>query len=203
MPTGYTAPIIESKKPITLRQYALRCARAFGACLNMRDDDMDLPPPQSLQPDEDSYHVESLAKAHSTIKRLSRMTKAQKKAYNIKRRKAQLRSLTKGKVRADVERARYAAMRNEVQAWDAPAELANLKEFMLSQIEVSASDRMTDYYANEIAKLGKVDYYRNDLDGAIRDIEYHTEKIAKERQGIEQANQWLATLHKAFPNQSA
>ena len=43
MPTGYTA-IIEDKPGLTLREFALRCARGMGACIMQRDDNMDEPP---------------------------------------------------------------------------------------------------------------------------------------------------------------
>ena len=42
MPTGYTADI-QDGKITTLREYALSCARAFGALIMMRDDPHDAP----------------------------------------------------------------------------------------------------------------------------------------------------------------
>lgn len=41
MPTGYTADI---KDGITFRDFALRCARAFGATIMQRDEDISIPP---------------------------------------------------------------------------------------------------------------------------------------------------------------
>ena len=42
MPTGYTA-IIEDDPNCTFEQYLMRCARAFGATVTMRDDPLDKP----------------------------------------------------------------------------------------------------------------------------------------------------------------
>lgn len=37
MPTGYTSPLYEGKE-ISFEQFALRCARNFGALVMMRDE---------------------------------------------------------------------------------------------------------------------------------------------------------------------
>jgi hypothetical protein len=48
MPTGYTAPIADG---MTFEQFALGCARAFGALVTMRDEPSDAPIPERLEPD--------------------------------------------------------------------------------------------------------------------------------------------------------
>ena len=50
MPTGYTCHI-EDGTVTTLRQYALTCARAFGACASMRDEPLTVLPPSKVEPD--------------------------------------------------------------------------------------------------------------------------------------------------------
>jgi len=40
MPTGYTAEIYEGEKEVTFEKFALTCARAFGACITIRDEPM-------------------------------------------------------------------------------------------------------------------------------------------------------------------
>lgn len=46
MPTGYTAAI---KDGITFQEYALSCARAFGALISMREESSDAPIPDALE----------------------------------------------------------------------------------------------------------------------------------------------------------
>jgi hypothetical protein len=43
MPTGYTA-MIEEREDVTFREFALTCARAFGACIMQRDNSLAEPP---------------------------------------------------------------------------------------------------------------------------------------------------------------
>jgi len=37
MPSGFTSDIYDGKK-ITFKDFTLKCARAFGACIHLRDD---------------------------------------------------------------------------------------------------------------------------------------------------------------------
>ena len=66
MPTGYTS-IIEDKPGLTLREFALRCARGMGACIMQRDDDMDEPP---KAPEPSDYHLEAGKAAESRLREL-------------------------------------------------------------------------------------------------------------------------------------
>ena len=64
MPTGYTHPVQEGK--ITeLRDFALNCARAFGACVTMRDDPSDTPIPGKFEPSD--YHIKALKEAKEDL----------------------------------------------------------------------------------------------------------------------------------------
>ena len=58
MPTGYTIDIYNGKK-VTFKDFALNCARAFGACVMQRDDPADEKP--KIMPEE-SYHTKALKK---------------------------------------------------------------------------------------------------------------------------------------------
>jgi len=60
MPTGYTYPVVEGK--ITeFSDFALSCARAFGALITMRDDPHDTPIPETFEPSD--YNAKKLAEA--------------------------------------------------------------------------------------------------------------------------------------------
>ena len=58
MPTGFTCDI---KDGITFERFALNCARAFGALINMRDDSLDAEIPDEIKPSD--HHVKALAEA--------------------------------------------------------------------------------------------------------------------------------------------
>ena len=71
MPTGYTACIIDKESPATFNQFVMGCARAFGACITMRDDPQDAEIPDSFE--AGSYHKERLEAAEKDMKRLNKM----------------------------------------------------------------------------------------------------------------------------------
>ena len=57
MPTGYTSKI---KDDITFEQYAMGCARAFDALIDMRDEASDALIPEELTPS--NYHEQKTGK---------------------------------------------------------------------------------------------------------------------------------------------
>ena len=82
MPTGYTEDIYNGKD-VTFKDFALKCARAFGACVHQRDDDANDPP--KLREPNTGYYEERLKKA----KAFKKPTKAEYDLY-ISKEKADL-----------------------------------------------------------------------------------------------------------------
>ena len=73
MPTGYTADVVNGK--ITeFKDYALQCARGFGAFIHMRDDPGDAP----LRPDtESTYYAKAVLEAETELAHLRTLTEEQ------------------------------------------------------------------------------------------------------------------------------
>lgn len=69
MPTGYTAAIADG---ISFTNYAMGCARAFGALIEMRDEPSDAPIPEEFKPS--TYHLEELQKAQKKLHNLCKMS---------------------------------------------------------------------------------------------------------------------------------
>lgn len=81
MPTGYTASVQDGK--ITeFRDFAMQCARAFGATITMRDDPSDAPIPEAFEPE--NYNAKRLIEAQEEIARLNAMTDDEKAAKEIR-----------------------------------------------------------------------------------------------------------------------
>jgi hypothetical protein len=196
MPTSYTDRFLSSKEPMPLRDWALICARAFGACAHMRDEDMDVPAPKKIEPSD--HHIEGLKKAKAELAKFKKMTKTQQKAYDAKAYKETLASLIKSRNKNQEVDRRHNEMRIKVQEWLVPPELDNLKNFMLDQIDIS-DGHMTDYYEREIARLQKTGHYAAALESAKGSVKYHQEGYAKECEGIRKCNEWLAALYKSLP----
>ncbi|MBS3155164.1 hypothetical protein J4404_01555, partial [Candidatus Woesearchaeota archaeon] len=70
MPTGYT--YIIGEKDITFKEFALRCARGFGALVEMRDDSLEARIPNKFYPC--SYHKEQIGEAQKQLDRVQNMS---------------------------------------------------------------------------------------------------------------------------------
>src|SRR6185437_5714856 len=74
MPTGYTYPVTDGK--ITqFNDFAMSCARAFGALISMRDDPRDAPILDEIKPDT-KYYDDRIAADTKRIDEIQAMTLA-------------------------------------------------------------------------------------------------------------------------------
>lgn len=136
MPTGYTNRI-QNGEITEFKDFALACARAFGALISMRDDALDAPMPAEILPDT-KYHDDHIAAATLEIDRLARMTAGQISAANTADHAAGVARWKKRQEDIVLSRGRYEAMIAKVAAWQPPTqEHIELKKFMMSQLRDS------------------------------------------------------------------
>lgn len=190
MPTGYTHPVQEGKIT-TLEQYIWTCARAFGALITMRDDPMNAPIPARLEPD--GYHHKELTKATKELALLEKMTKAEIDAAAKASEDERLRWWEESRARTAVERERYQAMLDKVNAWMPPTkDHENFKVFMAKQLEDSIK-----FDCREMDPFERVSsdvWYAERVKSARHDIEYHRKEHAEELDRTAQRNAWLDAL---------
>src|SRR5665213_2401224 len=74
MPTGYTSKLYEGKDQ-SFNEFVMRCARAFGALITMRDDPSDAPIPDEFT--ADSYYSERIATTTRELAEVSAWTQTQ------------------------------------------------------------------------------------------------------------------------------
>ncbi|MBO6267553.1 MAG: hypothetical protein J6N19_00245, partial [Clostridium sp.] len=79
MPTGYTC-FIEDGKITTAKGFLLLCARAFGACIEMRDEPLSEPIPEKFNGD-DTYRL-WLEDAKTELSKLKAMSQDEVHAAN-------------------------------------------------------------------------------------------------------------------------
>lgn len=196
MPTGYTAKLMEQGEDFST--FTLRCARAFGACVMMRDDDIDAPIPEKFEPSD--YSVKALAQAERNLKRLSKMTPAQQQAYGIRAKRKDVANHKKRAENNRAENARLDAMTKQVGAWEPDPALAEMKRFMLEQLRISRNDcgYWDELTARSEAKP-TIEYYTDALAEAASDIKYHREEIKKENERVDARNDWLRKLRASLP----
>lgn len=132
MPTGYTAAV-QDGSITTLRDYALLCARGFGAFLPMRDAPADAP--LTLPPPADTaYYDQRIAEAE----RILALPLADLQTMAADQNAEALRRHNEREAARALHETRYRAVLYQVRAWVKPSEdFANFKAFMVEQLEQS------------------------------------------------------------------
>lgn len=192
MPTGYTADI---KDGIDFKTFAMNCARAFGACVTLRDE-----PgggnniPDSFAPSD--YHANALDKARAELVALDAMTPAERergaaKAWDDAETSRLMHLEDKRK-----QREAYEAMLAKVKAWTPPTtEHADLHEFMRTQIEQSIDfDCGGDYYSTPTARMTGGEWVAQRQIALAKDLAYHAKEHAAEVERAESRTAWVAAL---------
>ena len=192
MPTGYTADI---KYGIDFKAYALNCARAFGACVTIRDD----PFVENNIPDEfevGDYHVKAAQKARTDLAILLMMPPHQREhaAYEEWRESEKHRLKRLDDTRK--QRHAYEAMLAKVNAWTPPTpDHAGLHEFMRTQIEQSISFDCDDSCDSTAGPCLSGDQWAAKEEARLNhDIEYHEKEYAGEVARAASRTAWVRTL---------
>lgn len=194
MPTGYTADIYEGKN-VSFSDFALLCARAFGACIEQRDDDANDKPKLIEKNDKDNYNIKRLEEA----KMWKKPTKAEFDDYVKKQTAYYNEQIDKqNKLKAS-----YQQMLDKANDWTPPtSEHEGLKQFMIDQLSESLKfDCGNHYYKRELIDVQHLTYekYVNDMRASNkRDIEYHTEQLKKDNERVDARNEWISALYKSL-----
>lgn len=199
MPTGYTADLCEKEQ--TFQEFALGCARAFGACILMRDDPQNTPIPDEFQPSD--YHVEAHKKAIAKRDYLTSLTNAECIAYGEQRRDEAIKRAQELIESTRKTAERLSAMIERVQQWQPPTdEHTNFKKFMLEQLqETLRFDGNADFWETQLetaTNSSPMDYYGRDLSSAEHGINYHTVEYSKEVERTNERNAWIRALRESL-----
>lgn len=195
MPTGYTA--IFSDRDVSFREYALRCARAFGACILRHDDDMSEPPKHRVvlacyqnNVDRDTRELDRFLLLTPEQQLAEMEAKAdQERYYRIKAHS----ELSELKVRLEKVLA-------QVKAWEPPTvEHENYKTFMVEQITKTLArdcDLERDYLDPEKVVVVTPEDHLSELKSRVdRSIKSRDEERAR----CEGANAWIDALYASLP----
>lgn len=191
MPTGYTADIA---KGITFTEYALTCARAFGACVEIRDDPLSSDIPEFKVSD---YHTKALDKEHEALKEFTNysLESAERRAQEAY--DEEVASIAKHIADSDALRAKYNDMLNKTIEWSAPTgEHVGLRDFMIKQLTDSIDfDCDTSYYKKQkVEKMSGEVWRSTNIARIAKSIEYHTRELEKEKASVAKRNQWVNDL---------
>ncbi len=196
MPTGYTAAI---KDGISFETFVMNCARAFGACVTLRDE----PGGGEQIPNEftpSSYHTDHANEARVKLVFLHRMEPEQRE-----RRAAQEWDRAETSRLAVLQEHRklresYEAMLAKVKAWEPPTpDHTGLHEFMCEQIEQSISfDCEESYYNTPSLRLTGQQWFEQERERLVRQITHHEKEHAAEVERAAQRTAWVRALRESL-----
>lgn len=196
MATGYTAPIYDGKD-ITFTQFALRCARAFGALVTMRDSGLDADIPDKFVPSP--YHEQRIAEAKFKLAKAEAMTESDAQSAADEAYADEVRKCEASRQETEVRRCRYEKMLESVRAWRPPTrEHIELQKFMASQLVESIKFDCVPLEWEPVRKTG-AEFKRDLVDRARRDIAYHEAELSKDRARCDERNAWVRELRNSLP----
>lgn len=194
MPTGYTAGV-EDGTIKTFKDFALLCARAFGACVEMCDEPLTKPIPKEFP--VSTYAKTQLAEAKEELDRLLNMGAKQIEKEFASYKTKEMQHLEEGKRKAVQARQRIQKMRAEASAWVPPTkDHKGLKDFMLEQLSSDSWDHV-QYYTEEIAKLETMsveEWQAKRTKDARWNIDYYKKTYREDLERTNGRNQWLDDL---------
>jgi len=193
MPTGYTVHVQDGT--ITeFKDFAMLCARAFGALVMLRDEPLTSPIPEKLEP-HTKYNDERLAAAEARLSELKAMSPEDIRKAALEAHTAAMTAWAERRQERARTRQRYEAMLAEVRQWAPPtADHKGLKTFMIEQLEESIRFDASDRYDEAPVTPAGEAWLLEEIRKAERDINYHTQQRAEEIARTAGRNQWLADL---------
>ncbi len=194
MPTGYTHDV-QTGKITEFRDFALSCAKAFGACITMRDESSGTVIPEKFEANT-KYHDEVIRDALEAIDRISSMSDddCEKEAFtDFQSNVAGHEKRAKGR---EEERLRYKRMLAQVDEWEPPSsDHTELKSFMRKQLTESIDWDCggKDYDKYPDRETGK-EWRDREFAAAERTLERQTKHRDEEIERVQTRNQWVAGL---------
>ena len=197
MPTGYTSDVADGK--ITdFKTYALQCARAFGACIMLRDEPMsdDIP---EFEPSD--HHKKALEDAQRNLSEFNAMSDEEKVSLFEKETAKRIEQAQEGIARNQQQLDRYSKMLKHAKAFKAPTpEHAEYAKFLVSQLEESIRfDCGDDYWQQRLEeKLTFDEWCDSKMESIVKDIKYHRQHLKEEIERTKSRNKWVADLKKSL-----
>ena len=197
MPTGYTAKIME--QDVDFSEFILNCARAFGACVSLRDEDGYLPAPRSIN-DASTYHQDQLVVCQEDLAKFKEITDEELLEW-VKEEKKREIELREEYLAHDInQNMRLEKMKVSVVYWEPPTpEHQGLKDFMLNQIKISTND--LSWHEEALAKALEVRMVNMVIDKfkeLERLIAYHEKHIEEDYERMADKNKWLDDLYSSL-----
>lgn len=199
MPTAYTA-ILGETEDMKLKDFALLCARNFGALASMRDEPLTAPIPEKFE--LPPYYKDNLEKAQKKHAEFMAMTDEGKTEFLERTYKEMVEESRKvqeeSSKQKDILRRRYNAMLLKVIKWTPPTpEHESLRKFMIKQIHDSLEWDCLEYLPHipDKAEWCNIDRYKTMLEDEIALLQKSYYKAAE---CTASRNKWLTDLRRSL-----
>ena len=200
MPTGYTSCIGDGA---TFEKFVLGCARAFGACVTMRDDDADAPIPKEFKPT--TYHQKEIIKLKKEIQQIKNMPHGECSVAALKEFNEEVYEQMRYIQKYNKLREKYNSMLDKVYTWKCPVSHNEFKDFMIRQITESIDfDCKNGYVQEELNTLLKkgpqsgLVWKLAKLKELNHDVQYNIDEDKKEIERVAGRNKWLKILRESL-----
>ena len=196
MSTGYTYLI---KDGISFNDFVMKCARAMGYLITMRDDSMDKEIPEKFEPS--NYHQKELTRAKSKLKLYQEMKDDQANLLSQQEHDNSIKYQQESIDERNKLKKQYENMLFKIRKWKLPtSEHKGLKEFMIEQITDSIDfDCDTEYpIKNSSKSLSGKEWLSMKISTILKEIKYHTKKDQEERERTESRNLWIKQLRESL-----
>jgi len=197
MTTGYTMMLEDEN--VDFNAFIMSCAKAFGACVTMRDEPHDKEIPEKFEPSD--HHSKALAKTNFELVAFLDLPEEDRVTiWNDEHDRARkMREETlEGKVKLHRN---YSNMLEKVLAWTPPTgDHKGLKDFMIEQIQTSIDhDCDIKYYdKNPVVQMNFTEWVEMKKECLEDSIKYHIEHGKKEIDSFNKKNEWIKDLRNSL-----
>ncbi len=198
MPTGYTC-VVEDGSVTSFREFALRCSRAFGAMVTLREEPLSSELPEfKLEP----YYLERVQRCEIDLGNALNMTEAEALE------EAQIAFLHEterfAKYSEDkrVVRERYQKMIAKVESWEPPtSEHVELKNFMLQQLKDSIGGDSDLYLKGPKPCPSGQEWKAERVKHCSEWLAHARESLTNEEERVRSRNLWVKQLRDSLPTE--
>ena len=190
MATGYTADVA-SGKVTEFSEYALICARAFGALIEMRDEPSDAEIPEAFDPSD--YHEKALKKSEHELEMFLGATDEILATRMESKFRQEVDAYEKRLKENRQTRERYEAMLEKARAYQSPSpDHDSYAKFLVEQLESSIE---WDCKEPSPPKKQSLEEWKDVQEKWLRwNVHYHMRELASEIERTDSRNDWIAKL---------
>lgn len=193
MPSGYTAGVQDGSIK-TFEEYALGCARAFGACITLRDE------PQGAEIPEfavDDFYTRRLSDANNELASFKAMTDGQLRAVCEKEWEEEVRAASAKAEKKREEENRYRSMLDQARKYRPPTkDHAEFAKFMVDQLEESI--RFDCYEVGFPEKLSFEEWRIQRSADLSKNVRNAQQSLLEEVARVKSRNEWVNAVKESL-----